>query len=147
MNKETIKKAVCIISALLQVAIVGAVFIINDLTDKKAGVMHHVYYKRSQYESGIYSPENLSWQVVVSALLAVIFTVVFIRAVKSKRGILYKIQSALAVGIGLSVIFVIKSSLFMELLPYPYFIMAFEIAMGIQIAVFTVTGLFEKNRL
>ena len=147
MNKETIKKAICIISTLLQIAVRGEVFVINDLTDKKAGVMHHVYYKRYQYESGIYSPENLSWQVIVAALLAVVFTALLIRALKGKSGVIYRNQSAMAAGVGLSVIFVIKSSFFIDMLAYPYFIMAFEIAMGIQIVTLTAIGILEKKRL
>ena len=145
MNKETTKKAVCVISAMLQVAMIGAVFVINDLTDKKAGVMHHIYYKRHQYESGIYSATSLNWQVLMAALLGVIFTVIFIRAAKSKSGALYKSQSAVAAVVGLSVIFVIKSSFFIEMLAYPYFIMAFEIAMGIQIATVAAIGMLENK--
>ncbi|KDR96585.1 hypothetical protein SAMN02745945_00167 [Peptoclostridium litorale DSM 5388] len=145
MNKETIKKAVCVISAMIQVVTIGAVFVINDLTDKKAGVMHHVYYKRHQYESGIYSTANLNWQVIVAALLGVVFTAIFIHAVKLKKGMFYKSQSALAALVGFSVIVVIKGSFFIDMLAYPYFIMAFEIAMGIQVMTVAAIGIFEKK--
>lgn len=47
-------KILYILTLITQVGIVIGTFVVEYLTNKKAGVMHHVYYRRYQFENGIF---------------------------------------------------------------------------------------------
>ncbi len=135
MKRKLWCKMVYALTCFIQASLIGAVFIINDLTGKKAGVMHHVYYKRNQYEQGIYSLENLGWQKLLAVILGILFLLFLIYAVKEKKNRFYKIQLFIASVISFLVYFVICSNFFISMLAYPYFIMVLEWVLLIQIII------------
>lgn len=55
----------------LQVAAVTALFVAEDLTHKKAGVNHHLYYRRAQFNSSVLTQERILILTVV-LILAII---------------------------------------------------------------------------
>ena len=52
----------------LQAAVVVALFVAEDLTHKKAGVNHHLYYRRAQFNNNVLTEERI---VILSVLLVI----------------------------------------------------------------------------
>lgn len=67
----------------LQAAAVGALFVAEDLTHKKAGVNHHLYYRRAQFNSSVLTQERI-----------VILTVVLVIAIGALCFLLWKKKGA-----------------------------------------------------
>ena len=57
MKNKLWVKILYILTLIIQVGIVIGTFVVEYLTNKKAGVMHHVYYRRYQFENGIFSQQ------------------------------------------------------------------------------------------
>ncbi|EJO5348661.1 hypothetical protein NRP93_002792 [Clostridium botulinum] len=144
MINKYMKKIIYIFILLIQVLLIAAAFTLNSLTETKAGVMHHVYYKRYEYEQGIYSQNNLKVQAVLAIIFCIIFIALLAWEIKRKKSIFYNIQLILGSIEGLLVYFVINSTFFVDMLAYPYFIMAFEITLAIQIFIIIGTKILKK---
>ena len=65
MKNKLWVKILYILTLIIQVGIVIGTFVVEYLTNKKAGVMHHVYYRRYQFENGIFSQSNISTQKII----------------------------------------------------------------------------------
>lgn len=138
MKKKLLNKIAYSFASFIQLALIVGVFIINDLTGKKAGVMHHVYYKRHQYEQGIYSLQNLLWQKTLGIVLGIIFVIILMYAIKKRKSTFYKLQIFLAAIISFLIYLIISNNSFINMLAYPYFIMAFELVLLIQIIIVAI---------
>nr|WP_317333447.1 hypothetical protein [uncultured Romboutsia sp.] len=130
---------------ITQVGIVIGTFVAEYLTNKKAGVMHHVYYKRYQFENSIFSESNISTQKIILIILIAIFLVLAIILLRSKRNSFVKIQSILTLLISLTLYIVMNSSYFINMLAYHYFIMAFALVLMIQVLVLFISWLIDKK--
>jgi len=135
MKSSNVIKAAYAIAALIQLALVAAVVQLNSLTTKKAGVMHHVYYMKDKYAQGIYSPANLRMQSIAIVAVAVLAVGLLVWCFRHKKSLFFKVQAALAAALGVIVWYVVNGGFFKSLLTYPYFIMAFEIVLAIQILI------------
>lgn len=138
-SRGIIKGIVYTIAVLIQVALIVTVFIINDLTEKKAGVMRHVYTRRLQYEQSLFTQVHLIKHNIVLIVLCILFAFLLFHTVKRRRKIFARIQIAVGIMMNLFTIIVINSKYFIDKLAYPYFIIAFELALLIQtIVIITV---------
>lgn len=117
---------------LIEISIIVGVFIINHLTTTKGGVMRHIYSKRLEYEQTIYSKDLLEKQSISAILFAVLFTILLIYAIKNHKSILLKLELIAGIAISLSLPLVINFDFFINMMSYPYFIMACEIVILIQ---------------
>lgn len=140
-----IKKIGYILAVTIQLFLIAAVIIVNWLTNKKAGVMHHVYYRRYQYEQGIYSEDSLLLQSIVILILGVLFITLLFRVIKRNGSLFFLIQIGIAVALVCCLIYVINSQLFISMIAYPYFIMVFELVLAIQILVVILTSIMKRN--
>nr|WP_294573201.1 hypothetical protein [uncultured Romboutsia sp.] len=145
MKNKIWVKILYILTLIIQVGIISATFIIEYLTNKKAGVMHHVYYRRYQFENSIFSQSNINTQKIILIIFIAIFLVLAIMALRSKRNRFFKIQSILTLLISLILYIVMSSSYFINMLAYHYFIMAFALVLVIQVLVLFVTWLIDKK--
>ena len=130
-----------ILTLITQAGIVIGTFVVEYLTNKKAGVMHHVYYKRYQFENSIFSQSNISIQKII----LIIFLILAIIALRSKRNRFFKLQSILTLLISLILYIVMSSSYFINMLAYHYFIMAFALVLIIQVLVLFISWLIDKK--
>lgn len=146
MKSSKVIKAAYAIAALIQLALVAAVFQLNSLTTKKAGVMHHVYYMKDKYAHGIYSPTNLKLQSIAIIAVAALAAGILAFAVRRQKSRFLKIQTGIATLIGLVTWYVINSGFFKSLLAYPYFIMAFEIVLAIQMLILIGVKFTARDR-
>lgn len=130
------KKIIYTIIAIIQIAIIAGSFIIQYLTDIKAGVMHHVYFKRYIFENGIFSNANVKIEnnilILISFVLIIFSLYIFL---KKKNMKFLKIQLLIGMGVALSLYFIINSNYFISKLAYHYFIIAFALTLGIQILI------------
>lgn len=142
--KNIIRITSFIFASLTQLCLLVTPFVIESLTKKKAGVNHHVIFKRVQYENGIFSPSNLSIQSIIVAIVGVMFVMILINTIKNKKTLYNKVQILLGFVLCLAVLFVINSSMFYDKIAYPYFIIAFIGALLIQMLIVIVANIFNK---
>jgi len=133
MKKSNLKSIGYALLNFVQLAIIVAVFAIQYLTNKKAGVMHHVYYRKYQYENSIFSPENLQTQKMISIVISILLLALFIYIIKKRNTKFFKVSVAIATILSIVLYVVISSEYFASKLAYHYFIMAFALVLVIQI--------------
>ena len=130
MNK--LKKIIYSLIVFIQAALWCAVIAIEYLTNKKAGVMHHVYFKRYEYSKSI-SSESLYILSIIALVLALLFFIWFIYLIKSNKNKFYITQTIITAVMAIILALVIKLKFFENLLAYYYFIMIALIVLVIQI--------------
>lgn len=130
MNK--LKKIIYPLIVFIQAALWCAVIAIEYLTNKKAGVMHHVYFKRYEYSKSI-SSESLYILLIIALVLALLFFIWFIYLIKSNKNKFYITQTIITGVMAIILALVIKLKFFENLLAYYYFIMIALIVLVIQI--------------
>ena len=99
MKNKLWVKILYILTLITQVGIVIGTFVVEYLTNKKAGVMHHVYYRRYQFENGIFSQSNISTQKIILIIFIAIFLILAIMALKSKRSRFFKIHKYVSISL------------------------------------------------
>lgn len=135
MKKLNLSSIIYRLVAFIQSVIIVATFIIQYLTNKKAGVMHHVYYKKYQFENGVFSPENLQVQKIISMILIIIFLVLLAYFMKKRVSKFFKVQLVITTILSIMLFIVMSSGYFASKLAYHYFIMAFSLVLVIQVVV------------
>ena len=135
MKKLNLSSIIYRLVASIQSVIIVATFIIQYLTNKKAGVMHHVYYKKYQFETGIFSPENLQIQKIISIILIIISLVLLAYFMKKRVSKFFKVQLVITTILSVMLFIVMSSGYFASKLAYHYFIMAFALVLLIQVLV------------
>lgn len=145
MVKQFVLRLLYLAALVIQTGLIVAVFIINYLSGTKVGVYRHVYTRKIQYTEGIYHPASIQWQSIFFACFSIILIVLLFLAVKKKKGLFYKIQISLAICLSLAIIIVMNSELFISMMAYPYFIIAFKIVFAIQLLIITVLSIRRPN--
>ncbi len=122
-------------------------FLLNALSVKKAGVMRHIYTKKTVYMQGIYSPDSLFIQQIIITVLGILILWETANIISKKKSFkddnksvrgtsrFYVFQLIIAVLLSVAVIIVMKAPAFIAMMSYPYIIMGFQIALGIQILI------------
>lgn len=128
---KKLEKILYSIVLLLQSLTIISVILIEYLTKKKAGVMHHVYFRKYEY-SKIIGDEKLKYLSIIAISLAIILFIL-LYLIKLNRDLFYKIQISLVGILSIILSLIIRLSFFKELLAYYYFILAFISLIIIQI--------------
>lgn len=73
--KKNIDRKLNIALSAVEAMLLSAIAYLEYLSGYKAGVMKHMYFKKMQYMSGIYSPQNmrLHMMIVVAVLVFITF--------------------------------------------------------------------------
>ena len=145
MKNKILVKIFYILTLIIQVGIISATFIIEYLTNKKAGIMHHVYYRRYQFENSIFSQSNINNQKIILMILIAIFFILMIIALKGKGNRFFKFQSVLTLLISLMLYIVMSSIYFVNMLAYHYFILAFVLVLIRQRVVLLVSWILDNK--
>jgi len=138
------KIIIYVLIGLIQGALIIASFVVNDLTAKRAGVMRHVYTRRMEFEQSIFSHDNLLIHDYLLIALSLLLVALLIYVIKKRKRKFTIVQLAIGLAMSLSSLVVINSSFFKNMLAHPYFIIAFELALLIQIIVIAMSKFFEK---
>lgn len=132
MKNNLLKKILYTLVVFIQIALIIAVFIVQDLTSKKAGVMRHIYTRRYQLEESIFTSYNLNILSILSILLSLIFILLIVYNIKNNKSKFCKIQLIISLVISIMMFIVIKLNYFVNMMAYPYFIMVFLIVLFLQ---------------
>jgi hypothetical protein len=141
MNKKMrkrIKTVLYVLAVLLQFSVIFSVFILKNLTRKRAGVMRHVYHRKAQYAQGIFAENNLRLYTITAVVMTILLIALLIYALKRGKSSFCRVQILLWVIINLVLIFVINANIFKNMLVYPYFIFSFAATLLIQIVIISV---------
>lgn len=130
--------------AITQIAIITGVFVVQYLTKKKAGVLHHIYYRKYQFENSIFSPNNIYKQNIAVLVIILILTILVVYLIKNNKSTFYKIQASMGLLLSILLYVVINNAYFTSKVSYHYFIMAFALVLLIQIIVILVVGLLKN---
>ena len=95
MKTKRLCQAVYLLFCLIQIALLGAVYILQTLTTKKAGVNHHLRFTRTYWMHNYLTPQNtLIFSIILVLIAAVIFVALF--RLWNKTGIYSKIAFILS---------------------------------------------------
>lgn len=133
--KVKLRKLLYILTLIIQIGIILGVFILQYLTKKKAGVMHHVYYRKYQFENSIFSLDKIETLRIVFIIICIILLINLIYSIRANKKKFYKIQSIIAFILSISVYIILVSKLFSNMIAYHYFIMAFILVLIIQLLI------------
>jgi len=107
----------------LQAAAVIALFVAEDLTHKKAGVNHHLYYRRAQFNSTVLTEDRI---VILTVLLvAAIAVLCFFLWKKKNSGVLLKVSCVLEILWMAVTVAACHMDLFRSSYVYPYMMAVF----------------------
>ncbi|WP_179122188.1 hypothetical protein [Caloramator quimbayensis] len=121
-----------------------ALFILSYLSDKKAGVNHHIIYMSYKYKEGIYSPLSLKIQSIIIALIVILL---LLSLLKSRRLIKEAVSfnNVMAIIIGIFLLLIINFSFFKNMIAYVYFVMVFEIVFALQILTILINKMLGSS--
>jgi hypothetical protein len=136
-------KILYIFTLLVQLTLGISVCTLQYLTNKKAGVNHHIYYRKYQFENGIFSENNINYIKIIPIILMIISVYLLIKNRNKNKFLITQIIITLVFSMILYLI--ISSNYFINMLAYHYFIMFFSIILFIQIIILCITfKLFTK---
>ena len=144
MKKNLLEKVMYILAVVLQVITIVGVFIVQYLTNKKAGVLRHVYYRKYQFENGIFSVDNINIYKIVVIAFILLFIFMLIYVIKKNKSKFNKIQVSIGLLLSILLYIVMTSGYFVSKVAYHYFIMAFALVLLIQIIVIATTNILKK---
>lgn len=128
------KKICTIVLAVVQVGMLIALAVAEELTHRKAGVNHHLYYRRAQFNSQVLTPEVIRVLTILIALLLIALVVYLIRR-RIRSGAWEKVFCVLA-GCWLAVtVGAFYLDVFRDLYCYPYLmavLAACDLLAGVQ---------------
>lgn len=136
MTREKLRKIAYALILFIQISLIGAVFYLEQLTKKSAGVMHHIYYRKAQYEQTVFSSGNMHIHRAALIALAGYFAFSAIRSVKKEKSKFWKVQNLL--GLVISGFALAITYLFTGKIAYHYFIAVFEIVLAMQFLIVTI---------
>lgn len=146
MKDKIFLKILYIITCIIQLIALLSGFVIEYLTKKKAGVMHHVYYRKYQFANGIFSAQNIQIMNIVFISLCILFFMILIYTIKKGKSKFYKDQVLIASIISFLIYIVINNNYFIERISYYYFIIFFIVALIIQILNIFIYAILNKNK-
>ena len=146
MKKQFAQKLLYCFLLFIQVGLIIAVFVVNDLSGKKAGVYRHVYTRRMHYMEGLYNPTSIQWQSLLVAWSLYTSHYPFVFFYKKEKGIVLQSSNCFSDSLSFFVIIVMNSEFFISMMAYPYIIMVFEIVLAIQLIVVIALSLKKSKQ-
>lgn len=143
MKKVNFKNILCGFAKAVQLILFIGVFILQYLTNKSAGVMHHVYYKRYQFENTIFSNYNLKIKSYFIIFISILFLFLLIYSFLKNKTLNLKLKILFGFLLSIVLYLIMMSGLFDQLLAFHYFIFSFATIVFIQLIVVLIS--FKKN--
>lgn len=143
------KKIFYAVALISEILLVAAVFILENLAAKKAGVNHHVLARKSQWETTVFRPENI--KILSAMLIILIIALVFMelhelkkRKRKNHKSEFEIIQIIIAVLAAVVAILSQRNSYFLEMKTTPYITFA-ALTIFVFQAIILILNSFGKN--
>lgn len=107
----------------IEVVLIGAMNYLEKLAYKKAGVNHHLYFKKVEYTRKYLTPENVKLITIVVIVLIVLYLIITIKAFRNSRKTL-ALAGLIAIVWSGALGYALHSTSISEKLIYPYLILA-----------------------
>lgn len=124
----------------VELILMFAINYLEKLAYQKAGVNHHLYFKKGEYMFKYLKPENVKFMTILIAILAIIYLIVLVISIKNSRKII-ALESAVALIWSTILEYSLHSASVMEKLVYPYLILALFICIVLS----TINILISKK--
>lgn len=126
------RKSYSVIAALIEAALVVAVCMLEHYSGIKAGVNHHLYYRKVQYTAMYLTPDNIKiilWGSIAAAFFSALYMLQ--AAQNNDRGGVFPAVSCCTWSVLLYC--ALKFNMGPELAAYPYFILALVICVFVSL--------------
>lgn len=137
------KKIAYFLIRIIQISLIAALFLLNYLSGKKAGVNHHVIARKIQWEASILSDSNLKLISIAVGIL-VLAIVLIIISKKLKKSFVNR-NLVLLIIMGLTIIISQKMVLFKNLVIAPYITIGAIIIFLTQTILILITIFIKEN--
>lgn len=137
------KKIAYFLIRIIQISLIAALFLLNYLSGKKAGVNHHVIARKIQWEASILSDSNLKLISIAVGIL-VLAIVLIIISKKLKKSFVNR-NLVLLIIMGLTIIISQKMVLFKNLVIAPYITMGAMTIFLTQTILILITIFTKEN--
>lgn len=137
------KKIAYFLIRIIQISLIAALFLLNYLSGKKAGVNHHVIARKIQWEASILSDSNLKLISIAVGIL-VLAIVLIIISKKLKKSFVNR-NIVLLIIMGLIIIVSQKMVLFKNLVIAPYITIGAIIIFLTQTILILITIFIKEN--
>lgn len=107
----------------IEVILMVSMNYLEKLAYKKAGVNHHIYFKKVEYTRKYLTPENIKLITIIVIVLIVLYLIITVKAFRNSRKTL-AFASLLAIVWSGVLIYALYSTSISEKLIYPYLILA-----------------------
>lgn len=119
-------------SVCFQVLLMAGMVVLQKLSGKKAGVNHHLYCRKIQYQNRLFTPPNRILFTAIACLLIVVFLLLFFRK-RSRYSLLDTVISLAPACWSTLFLCFLHLPFFQELLIYPYLLAATAMALLLSI--------------
>lgn len=137
------KKIAYFLIRIIQISLIAALFLLNYLSGKKAGVNHHVIARKIQWEASILSDSNLKLISIAVGIL-VLAIVLIIISKKLKKSFVNR-NLVLLIIMALIIIISQKMVLFKNLVIAPYITMGAMAIFLTQTILILITIFIKEN--
>lgn len=125
--KKKIFTGIYILFLVVQTVLMLGMVYLQKLTHKKAGVNHHLYYRRAQFNNTILTPEVIQ-RLTVAFFVLIILVIFLLIKNRCKYGLFGKVSGVLLIlwmGVTVSAFYL---QVFRDLYIYPYLMAAFGVS-------------------
>lgn len=127
-----IKKISVLILTILELVLLVGIKYIETLARSKAGVNHHLHFKKTQYMRTVFTDPNIKLMLIAGFFVLVVAIVILVLAQKKKNS--YLVLGAVSLLIwDSSILYGLKSTSLIENMAYPYIMMIFAVNLIIAI--------------
>ena len=115
----------------IEAVLMFAMNYLEKLAYKKAGVNHHLYFKKGEYMHKYLTPKNIKMLTIIAAVLIIIYVIVCIKAAMSSRK-MTAVAALLAAVWGAILEYSLHSAEIADRLIYPYLILVLIICIALS---------------
>ena len=125
----------------IEVILIGEMNYLEKLAYKKAGVNHHLYFKKVEYTRKYLTLENIKLITIIVILLIVLYLIITIKDFRNSRKTL-AFASLLAIVWSVDLVYALYSTSISEKLIYPYLILALIVCIA-----FSTTNIIINKKI
>ncbi|EPY6472482.1 hypothetical protein ACWO4B_003179 [Clostridium sporogenes] len=119
-----------LILSIIQIIFVLPALILENLSEKKMGVIRYLVFKKEEFSTGIFNANNLIIYKWILLFIAIIITIIFI--VNMKKNFKYKINFFIIILINIILFLFVSYEEIFKLEAYHFFIIEIFIIMIIE---------------
>lgn len=133
------KRVLTIITAALKILLLIAVFVLEHISTLRGGLMHHMYYRKMQYMSGLYSASGMAVQLGIMLSLIILVMVFKKQKNRDNQWSINRVMLEIAV-----ITLVYYTNIFSEMNGQIYLVMALQIILGIELIEILIKKVLSK---